>query len=166
VTAKILYNAIKNLKYDLILTGVQAADDGYAQVGVALAEMLGIQHVSMVKKVEIKEDMIRVNRELEGGLEEVVEVKLPAVLTIQTGINEPRYVSVAGIRRAARKEVKVLGLADLGLRSEETGEQASPTKLEKLFIPEIVKKTEILTGSPSEASEKLLAILKEKGVLS
>jgi electron transfer flavoprotein beta subunit len=166
VTAKILYNAIKNLKYDLILTGVQAADDGYAQVGVALAEMLGIQHVSMVKKVEIKEDMIRVNRELEGGLEEVVEVKLPAVLTIQTGINEPRYVSVAGIRRAARKEVRVLGLADVGLRSEETGEQASPTKLEKLFIPEIVKKTEILTGSPSEASEKLLAILKEKGVLS
>ncbi|RLI05845.1 electron transfer flavoprotein subunit beta [Candidatus Bathyarchaeota archaeon] len=165
VIAKILYSAIKNMKYDLILTGVQASDDGYAQVGVTLAEMLGIQHASMVKKVEVKNGFVRVHRELEGGLEEVVEVKLPAVLTIQTGINEPRYVSIAGIRRAARKEIKVLGLAELGLKKEEVGEAGSPTRLERLFVPEATKKTEILTGDPSTVATKLSEILKEKGVL-
>ncbi|RLI17904.1 electron transfer flavoprotein subunit beta [Candidatus Bathyarchaeota archaeon] len=166
VTAKILHSFIKNLQYDLILTGVQAADDEYAQVGVTLAEMLGIQHVSMVKKVEILEGAVRVNRELEGGLEETVEVKLPAVLTIQTGINEPRYVSIAGIRRASKKEIKVVGLDQLGLRSDEVGEQASPTIINRLFMPEVEKKVEILAGSPGEVSTQLLNILKEKGVLS
>ena len=164
-TAKILYSAIKNMKFDLILTGAMAGDDGYAQVGVTLAELLGVQHASLVKKVEVKDGWVRVNRELEGGLEEVVEVKLPAVLTIQTGINEPRYVSISGIRRAAKKEIKVLGLADIGLKKEEVGEEGSPTKLEKLFVPEITKKVEILSGDLSEVAAKLTNVLREKGVV-
>lgn len=164
-TAKILCSAIKNMKFDLILTGAMAGDDGYAQVGVTLAEMLGVPHASLVKKVEVKDGWVKVNRELEGGLEEVAEVKLPAVLTIQTGINEPRYVSIAGIRRAAKKEIKVLGLAELGLSKEEVGEPGSPTRLERLFIPEVTKKVEVLTGDPSEVASKLANVLKEKGVL-
>lgn len=165
--AKILCNTIKtqNLKFDLILTGAQAGDDGYAQVGVALAKLLNVQHASLVKKVEVKNGWVKVNRELEGGLEEVVELKLPAVLTIQTGINEPRYVSIAGIRRAAKKEIKVLGLADIGLKKEDVGEEGSPTKIEKLFIPEITKKVEILSGDLSEVTAKLTSVLKEKGVI-
>jgi len=167
-TARILCSAIKslNLKYDLILTGAQAGDDGYAQVGVTLAELLGVQHVSLVKKIaEVKDDALKVHRELEGGLEEVVEVKKPVVLTIQTGINEPRYVSIAGVRKAAKKEIKVLGAADIGLKAEDVGEAGSPTVLEKLFIPPVTKQAEILTGDVSEVSKKLVSILKEKGLI-
>ena len=165
-TAKILSKALRNMQYNLILTGVQASDDSYAQVGVTLAEMLGIPHAVMVKKVEVKDGAVKVNCELEGGLEEVVELNLPAVLTVQTGINEPRYVSISGIRKAVKKELKVLGLADLGLQKEEVGEAGSMTKVEKLYIPPVEKQVELLQGNPTEASAKLAAVLKEKGVLT
>jgi len=162
-TAKILRNAIKDLPIDLILTGTQAGDDGYAQVGVVLAELLGISHSTMVKKIEVKEGFVRVNRELEGGLEEVVEVKLPAMLAIQTGINEPRYVSIMGIRKARQKEIKVLGLRDLGLRQEEVGESGSWITVEKMFIPPVEKEVEILTGGLDEIATKIVEILRARG---
>ncbi|MEM2897430.1 MAG: electron transfer flavoprotein subunit beta, partial [Candidatus Bathyarchaeia archaeon] len=91
---------IRSLAYDLILTGMQASDDGYAMVGPILAEMLGIPHATMVKKIDLGVGTALVNRELEGGLEEVLEVKMPALFTVQTGINEPRYVSIMGMRKA------------------------------------------------------------------
>ena len=163
--AKILHKAIKDLPFDLILTGAQAGDDGYAQVGVVLAELLGIPHATMVKKIEPKEGFMRVNRELEGRLEEVVEVKLPAVLAIQTGINEPRYVSIMGIRRARQKELKVLGLGDLGLREEEVGESGSWITLEKMFIPPVEKEAEILTGGLDEIAAKIVETLRARGLV-
>ena len=123
--AKVLSKVIKDLPHDLILTGAQAGDDGYAVVGPALAQLLEIPHATLVKKIEFKNGTAVVNRELEGGLEEIVEVKLPAVLTIQTGINEPRYVSIMGIRKAREKEIKVLGLTDIGLSENEVGEAGS-----------------------------------------
>jgi len=164
-TAKILRNAIKNLPYDLILTGAQAGDDGYAQVGATLAELLGIPHATMVKKIEPAEGYARVNRELEGGLEESLEIKLPALLTIQTGINEPRYVSIMGIRKARSKEIEILGLKELGLREDEIGEAGSWMTVEKMFVPPVEKEAEILKGTPDEVTSKIADILRAKGLI-
>jgi len=149
----------------LILTGAQAGDDGYAMVGPILAEILGIPHAAMVKKIELNNDVAKVNRELEGGLEEIVEVKLPAVLAIQTGINEPRYVSIMGTRKAMRKEIKVLGLAEVGLDENEVGEVGSWIKVEKMYVPPVEKQAEFLKGSPEEIAGKLAEILKARGLV-
>src|SRR5512136_497529 len=107
--------ALKDQSFDLILTGVQAEDDGYGQVGVSLAQLLGLPHAAIVNKIEITGDRASVKRELEGGIEESVELKLPAVLTIQTGINEPKYVSLAAILEAEDKEIKEIELAETGM---------------------------------------------------
>ncbi len=163
--AKILHSAIKKFPFDLILTGTQAGDDGYAQVGVILAELLGIPHATLVKKIEIREGFIRVNRELEGGLEQVFEVKLPSLLAVQTGINEPRYVSIMGIRKAREKELKVLGLADLDLKEEDVGESGSWLTVEKMFIPPVEKEAEILTGGLDEIATKIVETLKARGMV-
>ena len=163
--AKILHKAIKDLPFDLILTGALADDDGYMVVGSVLAEMLGINHATMVKKLALSDNVARINRELEGGLEEIVDVKLPAVLTIQTGINEPRYVSIMGIRKAMKKEIKVLSLADLGLSENEVGEAGSWIRLEKMFVPQAEKKAEILKGSPEEVAAKIAKVLKARGLV-
>jgi len=164
-TAKILHRAIKDMHFDIILTGMQAGDDGYAVVGPVLAEMLGIPHVTMIKKIELGEGVAKVNRELEGGLEEKVEVKLPALFTVQTGINEPRYVSIMGIRKAMKKEIKVLGLADIGLTENDVGEAGSWIKIEKLFIPPVEKQAEFIKGSPEEVAAKIAEIIKAKGLV-
>lgn len=164
--ARILYQAVKDLKFDLILTGVQASDDGYGQVGPTLAEFLGIPHATLVTRIEIINGKARVHRELEEGLEEVVEVQLPALFTIQTGINEPRYVSIMGIRKAAQKAIKTLDLKALGLTEGEVGESGSKVKEERLFLPPVTKETEILQGSPDEVAAKFAQILKDKGGLA
>ena len=164
-TAKSLYKAIKDMPFDVIFTGAQAGDDGYAMVGPILAELLGIPHATMVKKIELKDGAAKVNRELEGGLEEIVEVKLPAVLTIQTGINEPRYVSIMGIRKAMKKEITVLGLSELGLDANEVGEAGSWIKIEKLYVPPVEKQAEFIEGSPEEVAAKIAEILKAKGLI-
>lgn len=163
--AKSLSRVIKDLPFNLILTGAQAGDDGYAVVGSILAKLLGIPHATMVKKIELNNDVAKVNRELEGGLEETVEVKLPAVLTIQTGINEPRYVSIMGTRKAMKKEVKVLGLAEVGLSENEVGEAGSWIKTEKMYVPPVEKQAEFLKGSPEEIAVKLAEILKARGLV-
>ncbi len=162
-TARVLAEAIRTRPYDLILTGTQAEDDGYGQVGVVMAEMLGIPHVSIVNRIEVQERKIKAHRELEGGLEEVVEVDLPALLTIQTGINEPRYVSIMGIRKVAKKEIKVLGTSDLNLKPEEVGLAGSDIQLEKVFLPPVGEGAEMLEGKPEEIARKMFDILKDKG---
>jgi len=164
-TAKILSRAIKSLPFNLILTGAQADDDGYAAMGTMLAELLEIPHSTMVKKIELTGETVKLNRELEGGLEEIVEVKLPAVLAVQTGINEPRYVSIMGTRKAMQKEIKVLGLAELGLTENEVGETGSWIKIEKMYLPPVEKQAEFLKGSPEEIARKIAEILKTKGLM-
>lgn len=164
-TAKILHRAIKDLPFDLILTGTQAGDDGYAQVGVILAGLLGIPHATMVKKIELMEGFTRVNRELEGGLEQVMEVRTPALLAVQTGINEPRYVSIMGIRKARQKELKILGLNDLGLKEEEVGESGSWITVEEMFIPPVEKEAEILAGGLDAISSKIVETLRARGLI-
>lgn len=158
-TAQILHSVIKNLHFDLILTGCISTDDGYSQVGPAVAELLGIPHATLVTNIEIKEGVTRVQRELEGGLLEVLEIKLPALITIQTGINKPRYASLIAIRRAAAKEIKVLTSKDIGIKPELN------TKIDALFPPPVGKRAEIIKGSLDEVTTKLSEILKKKGVI-
>ncbi len=171
-TARILAEAIKDMDYDLVLTGVQADDDGSAQVGVTLAEMLGIPHAALVVSTEAEgarsetfAHRMRVHRELEGGLHEVLEIELPALLTIQTGINEPRYASIFGIRKAMKKKIEVLDLDDLDLAEEAVGEAGSKTSLVKLFIPVVTAQATILEGAPEQVSSELVTILKNEGVV-
>ncbi len=164
-TARILAEAIKDMDYDLVLTGCQADDDGSAQVGVTLAEMLDIPHAALVVNTEVEDSKMKVHRELEGGLHEVLEIKLPALLTIQTGINEPRYASIFGIRKAMKKQIEVLNLDDLELAEEAVGEAGSKTSLVKLFIPVVTAQATILQGSPEEVSSELVAIFKNEGVI-
>ena len=129
--ARILAQAIKNQSFDLILTGVQAEDDNCGQVGVELAQRLGLPHAAIVTHIEMTGDKAKVRRELEGGIDEVTELKLPAVLTIQTGINEPKYVSLAAILEAEDKEIKEVGMEDIGLTSGEPVD----TKIDQIFFP-------------------------------
>lgn len=164
-TARILYSAIKNLHYDLILTGTQAGDDGSSVVGPVLAELLKIPHVTMVKKIELGTGVAKVSRELEGGLEEQVDIKLPAVFSVQTGLNEPRYVSIMGIRKAMQKEIKVMTLADTGLTENDVGLAGSWTTIEKMFVPPVEKQAEFLKGSPEETAARVADILKAKGLI-
>ena len=164
-TARILHSAIKNLHYDLILTGTQAGDDGSSVVGPVLAELLKIPHVTMVKKIELGTGVAKVSRELEGGLEEQVDIKLPAVFSVQTGLNEPRYVSIMGIRKAMQKEIKVMTFADTGLTENDVGLAGSWTTIEKMFVPPVEKQAEFLKGSPEETAARVAEILKAKGLI-
>ena len=165
-TAKILAEAIRKFPYDLILTGAQAEDDGYGQVGITVARLLGIPSASLVNHLEVQDKKVKAHRELEGGLEEVYEIDLPALLTIQTGINEPRYVSIMGIRKVAKKEIKVMGASDLNLKPEEVGLSGSYIQLEKVFFPPVVKGAVMIEGNPEEVSIKVLDIVKDKGGLA
>lgn len=165
MVAKVLAGAVKGEEFDLVLTGCMASDDGHMSTGVALAEELGVSHASMVKKVEVLDGKVRAHRELEGGLMEVVEIDLPAVLTIQTGINEPRYAPIRGIREAQKKELKVVKLEDIAVDPATVGTDASQIVLETLFIPEVVSSAEFIEGEPDEKAEKLASILVKGGLV-
>jgi electron transfer flavoprotein beta subunit len=164
-TAKILHSVVKTMHFDVILCGVQSGDGGYAMVGPVLAEMLNIPHATMVKKIELGAGSAGVNRELEGGLEEQVELKLPALFAVQTGINEPRYVSIMGIRKAMQKEIKLMALTDTGLTENDVGIAGSWIRLEKLYIPPVEKQAEFLKGTPDEMAARITEILKSRGLL-
>jgi electron transfer flavoprotein beta subunit len=156
--AKILYQTIKDQSFDLVLTGVQAEDDGWGQVGVAVARMLGFTHAALVTHIEITGEKATIKRELEGGLDEVMELKLPAVLTIQTGINEPKYISLAAILDAEDKEIRDFGLDETGFKSGESVD----TEIDQIFFPPVAKMAEILKGTPEEVVVQLTEIIKKK----
>ncbi len=164
--AKVLAATIKQEgDFDLVLTGCMSADNWNMAAGVALAEELGVNHAAMVNKVEVQDGKVKAFRELEGGLSEVVEVELPAVLTIQTGINEPRYAPIRGIRAAQKKELKVMGLDDLGVAEDEVNEASSLVELQKLYVPEIESSAEIIEGEPEEKAEIMAEKLVKGGLL-
>ncbi len=165
--AKIIANVIDDMDPDLVFTGLQSADEGHAQLGISLSELLELPHASMITEIDYEpdEDKAIINRELEGGLEEKMEIETPAVLSIQTGINEPRYASVMGIRKARDKEIKLLDADDLGLDESEIGEEGSKTKIEKLFEPPVGEMAEIFEGAPDETAGKLAETLDKKGLL-
>ena len=161
--ATVLKAEIEKGNYDLILTGAQA-DDGAGQIGGMLAAMLGWPYASLVNLIDIVDDnIIKVGREIAGGNQEINEIDLPCVLSIQTGINEPRYVGIRGIRKVASMEIPVLGAEDLGLAPESTGKSAAKVKRLDYFVPELGEGAEMLEGSTEEIIDKLTELLKAKG---
>ncbi|MCL1910677.1 MAG: electron transfer flavoprotein subunit beta/FixA family protein [Leptospirales bacterium] len=160
--AKVLAAAISGVKHDLVFFGAQASDDGFGATGQAAAALLNLPYASLAVGLEIEGGKARVTRELEAGMNEVVEIPLPALITMQSGINEPRYVSIMGIRKASSKEIKVFTSGDIAVNAAETG-AGSATTTEKLFVPPVLKQTEFITGSIDEMAVKMANILKEKG---
>ena len=159
-TATLLHAAIKDIPYDIIFAGTMATDDSYYQVGVVLARMLGIPHATLVSHIEAEGDKADIHKEVEGGLQEHLEITLPALIAVQTGINVPRYASLIAIRKAAKKEIQALGEGEIG-----RDDIKANTKTEELFIPPVTKRAEILEGDTEEVSTKMAAILKEKGLI-
>ena len=163
--AAILKAFVQKGRYDLILTGVQA-EDGGAQVGGMLAAMLGYPFASLVNSIELLEGgKLRISREIEGGNREMNEIDLPCVLSIQTGINEPRYVGMRGIRQVASIPIPALGAADLGLNPNLVGAGAAKVRRLDYFVPALGKGAEILEGSNEEIADKLIELMKAKGGL-
>ena len=161
VISKILAAVIRGMKCDMVLTGVQTDDLNEGAVGILLAEHLGIAHSAVVTRVEPQEGEVTLRVELEGGTDEVSKIKLPALLSIQTGINVPRYVSIMGIRKAAKKELNVIPLQDLGLSADDLSPR---TFVEELFPPPETAGAEMIEGDSATVAEQILRILKEKGV--
>ena len=161
--ASLLKAAVDKGNYDLILTGA-LADDGAGQVGGMLAAMLDVPYASVVNAIEVLDDKkLKVGREIEGGNQEMSEIDLPCVLSIQTGINEPRYVGIRGIRKVASVEIPVWGATDLGVDAGSVGEAGARAKRVDYFVPDLGEGAEILEGSSEEIAEKLIEILKAKG---
>ncbi|WP_430504386.1 electron transfer flavoprotein subunit beta/FixA family protein [Haloparvum sp. PAK95] len=159
--ASLLEAVVEEEEPDLVLSGVQAADDSFGATGVALADRIGFEHAAVVNDLELEGDVASVRRELEGGVEELTDVDLPAVLTVQTGINEPRYASLRGIRQAQRKEIAQRDLGDLGLDAADVD---STLTLTEMYEPESESDAEFFEGDASETAGKLAAVLREKGV--
>ena len=149
--AQVLADAARDEAPDLILTGLQSEDLGLGQTGVVLAELLGIPHATIIMQVETTATGLRVKRELEDGWFQHVEMPLPALLTIQSGGNKLRYATLMGIKKAKTKETKTVQAAAA----------SSPSiALERVYLPEKQKKTEMLTGTPDEVATKLVEKLK------
>ena len=161
--ASIIKAEVEKGNYDLIMTGAQA-DEGAGQVGGMLAAMLDWPYASLVGLIEIVDDKkIKVGREIAGGNQEIYEIDLPCVLSIQTGINEPRYVGIRGIRKVASMEIPVHGTSELGIDPESVGESGAQVKRLDYFVPELGEGAEILEGSTDEIIDKLIELLKAKG---
>ncbi len=163
-TARALAEQIKGMEYDIIFCGKQAIDDDAAQVGVALAEYLNIPHANLVVKVEVAADKkkVKVNRQIVGG-EEVLELPLPAVITCQKGLNEPRYASLPGIMKAKKKEIKAVKAADLKLDPSSCGAAGARTKLVKCYAPPQRKAAQIISGeTPEQKAAALVKLLREE----
>ena len=162
--ASILKAEVEKGKYDLILTGAQA-DEGAGQVAGMLAAMLDLPYASLVNKVEVGDGKVTVGREIEGGNQEMNEMDLPCVLSIQTGINEPRYVGIRGIRKVAKVEIPVRSASDLGMDAAVIGEANAKVKRVDYFVPDLGEGAEMLEGSTDEIIETLIEKLKSKGGL-
>jgi len=153
-SAKSLAAAIKQQKYDLVLTGLQSDDQGFGQTGVLLAGVLDVPHATIIMAIEVDGQKMKLKRELEAGWFQHMECPLPAVLTIQSGINKVRYATLKGIMAAKKKEITTIARESLGVSVEPT------QRVEKIYVPTKTKKTEFLTGTPKEVAGKLVEKLK------
>jgi electron transfer flavoprotein beta subunit len=154
VTGGALAAAMKDEQFDLVLTGLQSDDQGFAQVGVILAERLGLPHATIVMEVQVPSTTtLKVKRELEGGWFQWVTMPLPAALTIQSGINQLRYATLKGIMAAKKKEIR---------KMTPSASSAPTQKIVSLYVPEKGKKTQIIAGSPAEAAKELVRKLREE----
>jgi len=152
VTAEALAAAARDEQCDLILTGLQSDDQGFAQVGVILAELLGMAHSTIVMEVQVEGTQLRVKRELEGGWFQWIAMPLPAVLTIQSGINQLRYATLKGIMAAKKKELKAVTAPDAAM---------SRQRIVSIYVPEKTKATRLIEGTPAEAAAELVRVLRD-----
>ena len=153
-SAKSLAAAIQQQKHDLVLTGLQSDDKGFGQTGVLLASLLDVPHATIIMAIEVDGQKMKLKRELEAGWFQHIECPLPAVLTIQSGINKVRYATLKGIMAAKKKEITTIARESLGVSVEPT------QRVEKIYVPTKTKKTEFLTGTPKEVAGKLVEKLK------
>ena len=161
--ARALSAAIEPEKPDLVLTGLQSDDSGWAQTGLLIAERLGLPSATLIMEIQPPEGgRIKVKRELEAGWFQWITLPLPAALTIQSGIYPVRYATLKGIMGAKKKEMKKLGAADLGLSAEQVGAAASAVELLRLYVPEKSKSAEILQGDPAGAAAQLVDRLQKE----
>lgn len=158
-TARLLAAALAKEKPDLVMTGLQSDDLGCGQTGVILAELLGLPHSTIIMEIKLEGQKLRVKRELEAGWFQWIEVPLPALLTIQSGINKPRYATLKGIMGAKSKPVQKVSLADLGLTAADIN---AKQKILHISLPARKGKTEILEGSPKEVAAQLADKLKNE----
>jgi electron transfer flavoprotein beta subunit len=158
-TARVLAAALQRENPDLVLTGLQSDDFGFAQTGVILAELLGLPHSTIVMEIQAEGNGLKVKRELEGGWFQWIDMPLPAVLTIQSGINKPRYATLKGIMAAKSKPLQNLSAADLGLDAE----TLKPRQvISRVYIPQKTAQTEFIEGSPKEIAEQMVDKLKNE----
>ncbi len=153
VTSAALASAMADERFDLVLTGLQSDDQGHAQVGVMLAERLQIPHSTIIMDVQVEQNRLRVKRELEGGWFQWISMPLPALLTIQSGINQLRYATLKGIMAAKKKEIRKVALPS-GLAASQT--------IVALAVPTRSKKTELISGATPEAAKELVRRLREE----
>jgi electron transfer flavoprotein beta subunit len=156
-TAKAFAATVKDENFDLIFTGLQSDDFGFAQTGVILAELLGWPHATIIMQIEKGDSGIKVKRELEAGFFQFVDMPLPAVLTIQSGINKLRYATLIGIKQAKNKPLKKVSFDEV---KAALGDNLQ--KIEKLYIPQKTKKTEVIEGPPAEVAKKLVEKLRNE----
>jgi len=161
--ATILAAAVKKGQYDLILTGAQA-DGGGGQVGGMIAALLDMPYASLVNRIETADGgKLRIGREIDGGNQEMSDIETPCVLSIQTGINEPRYVGIRGIRKVASVEIPVLDAAALGVAPDSVGADGAKVRRVDYFVPETGAGAEMIEGSTEEIADKLVELLRAKG---
>jgi electron transfer flavoprotein beta subunit len=155
-SASCIAAALWNESFDLILTGLQSDDNGFGQTGVLLAELLGLPHATIIMQIDVDGGRMKLKRELEAGWFQWVELPLPAVLTIQSGINKPRYATLKGIMAAKKKEIAAIPRESLAITT-------APTQLiQRIYVPQKSKKTEFLTGTPKEIAVMLVEKLKHE----
>ena len=155
-TAKVLSDILRKENFSLILSGLQSDDDGYAQTGLLMAELLNMTHASLVVGTEISGDKIRVKKELESGWFQWAEMQLPASISIQSGLNKPRYASLKGIMGAKKKQIDMINLDDLGISKPD-----SKTKIERLYLPQKSKETHYIDGDTDAIVDGLIKILRD-----
>ena len=153
--ARAMAAAIEGESFDLVITGLQSDDFGYAQTGVLLAEVLGWPHATIIIGIEKTESGLRLKRELEAGHYQYVDLSLPAVLTIQSGINKLRYATLIGIKQARLKPLRKVTWAEVEGKLSKNQQQ-----IERLYLPVKQKKTEMIAGTPAEVARKLVEQLK------
>jgi electron transfer flavoprotein beta subunit len=152
--ASLLASAVKTENPDLILTGLQSDDFGYGQTGVVLAELLGIPHATIIMQVEKSGGSIKVKRELEDGWFQNMTLPMPALLTIQSGINKLRYATLMGIKKAKTKEIKKLAPSELAAAP------AAASSLQKVYMPHRTKQAVVFQGDPKTTAAQLVEKLK------
>jgi electron transfer flavoprotein beta subunit len=159
--ARVLSAAVEREGPDLVLCGVQSSDAVNSATGIALAGYLGMPHVAVVKGIEQDGQRLTVQRELEGGLVELVDVSLPALLTIQTGINEPRYATLRAIKQARDKPLAVQSLADVGLDGDAVA-SAAGSRRRQMALPDKGEGAEMLDGSAADVAARIAEIVKDR----